>query len=55
MSVLKHYNQGIVELSQADFRILINSFPTNRKAQGCSSETVSFYSKEIKVLLAVLS
>jgi len=43
MSAQKHQDQGIITLSQTDYLpILIDSFLTDRKAQGFAGETVRF-------------
>jgi hypothetical protein len=47
MYSLKHQDQGIIELSQQDYlAIQIESFLMDRRAQGLSSGTVSFYKKK---------
>ncbi len=49
MSDLKTQDQGTITLSQVDYLpIVIDSFLTDRKAQGFSGETVRFYQKKLK-------
>jgi hypothetical protein len=44
MSVLKTQDQGTIVLDQQDYlAILIQSFLIDRRAQGLSPETISFY------------
>src|SRR3990170_1095406 len=53
MSALKTQDQGTIVLSQQDYLpILIDSFLTDRMAQGLSPETISFYKKKLKYFLA---
>ena len=52
MSILKHQDQGTINLSQMDYLpILIESFLVDRKAQGLSGETVRFYQKKLRYFL----
>jgi site-specific recombinase XerD len=49
MSAQKRQDQGIITLSQSDYLpILIDSFLTDRKAQGFAGETVRFYQKKLR-------
>lgn len=52
MSVLKTQDQGTIVLDQQDYlAILIESFLIDRRSQGLSSETISFYTKKLKYFL----
>lgn len=52
MSVLKTQDQGTIVLDQQDYLlILIESFLIDRRSQGLSSETISFYTKKLKYFL----
>ena len=49
MSVLKMQDQGTIVLSQQDYLpILIESFLIDRRSQGLSPDTISFYRKKLK-------
>ena len=52
MSVFKTQDQGTIVLDQQDYlAILIESFLIDRRSQGLSSETISFYTKKLKYFL----
>jgi len=52
MSVLKTQDQRTFVLDQQDYlAILIESFLIDRRSQGLSSETISFYTKKLKYFL----
>ncbi len=52
MSVLNAQDQGTIVLDQQDYLlILIESFLIDRRSQGLSSETISFYTKKLKYFL----
>lgn len=52
MSVLKTQDQGTIVLAQQDYlAILIESFLIDRRAQGLSPDTISFYQKKLKYFL----
>ena len=52
MSVLKTQDQGTIVLDQQDYLlILIESFLIDRRSQGLSPETISFYTKKLKYFL----
>ena len=49
MCALKNQDQGTIKFYQMDYLpILIDSFLTDRKAQGFADETVRFYQKKLK-------
>ena len=49
MCAQKIKDQGTIKVSQMDYLpTLIDSFITDRKAQGFSAETVRFYQKKLK-------
>jgi hypothetical protein len=52
MFIVKKQDQGTIVLSQQDYLpILVESFLVDRRAQGLSPETVSFYQKKLKYFL----
>lgn len=52
MLALKTQDQGIIRLAQQDYlAILIESFLIDRRAQGLSSGTISFYKKKLQYIL----
>ncbi len=49
MFALKSQDQGTIVLSQQDYiPLAAESFLIDRKAQGVSAETLSFYQKKLK-------
>ena len=52
MCALNTQDQGTIELLQQDYLpILVESFLIDRRSQGLSSETISFYTKKLKYFL----
>ncbi len=53
MFAVKSQDQGTIVLSQQDYiPLAVESFLIDRKAQGVSPETLSFYQKKLKYFLS---